>query len=195
MAAIDLVSDLREGTTISHVAIEGGIVLVAFFGAAVVARRLLMLAAEARASAAQARSLASQLAKSDADAERWRTAARDLMRGLSQAIDDQFDRWQLSPAEKEVGLLLLKGLSHREIADARSVTEATARQQSGAVYKKAGLSGRNDLAAFFLEDLMLPTEKDERAQHLLNPASRDEHAKREGTHPTSTPLTSNKGSN
>lgn len=77
--------------------------------------------------------------------------------GLGQAIDEQFDRWHLSPAEKEVGLLLLKGLSHKEVAEARAVTEATARQQARAVYKKAGLSGRHDLAAFFLEDLMLPT--------------------------------------
>jgi DNA-binding NarL/FixJ family response regulator len=62
----------------------------------------------------------------------------------------------LSPAEKEVALLLLKGLAHKEIAQARSITEATARQQARAVYKKAGLAGRNDLAAFFLEDLLLP---------------------------------------
>lgn len=62
----------------------------------------------------------------------------------------------MSPAEKEVALLLLKGLSHKDIADVRSVTEATARQQARAVYKKAGLAGRNDLAAFFLEDLLLP---------------------------------------
>ena len=27
------------------------------------------------------------------------------------------------------------------------------------MYKKAGLSGRNDLAAFFLEDLLLPASK------------------------------------
>jgi hypothetical protein len=51
---------------------------------------------------------------------------------------------------------LLKGLSHKEIAEVRSITEVIARQQARAVYKKAGLSGRNDLAAFFLEDLLLP---------------------------------------
>ena len=66
------------------------------------------------------------------------------------------ERWSLTPAEKEVALLLLKGLSHKEIAQARSITEATARQQARAVYRKAGLSGRNELAAFFLEDLLLP---------------------------------------
>ncbi|KPK49998.1 MAG: LuxR family transcriptional regulator, partial [Myxococcales bacterium SG8_38_1] len=91
-------------------------------------------------------------------ASRWRGEVRDLMKGLSAAIDQQFDRWDLTPAEKEVALLLLKGLSHKDIAEVRSVTEATARQQARAVYKKGGLSGRHDLAAFFLEDLMLPME-------------------------------------
>ncbi|MFA9412961.1 MAG: helix-turn-helix transcriptional regulator [Deltaproteobacteria bacterium] len=46
----------------------------------------------------------------------------------------------------------------KEVASVRSVSDATARQQVRAVYKKAGLSGRHDLAAFFLEDLMLPAE-------------------------------------
>lgn len=160
LAAVDLVSDLREGTTISHVVVEGTILLLGFLGAALVARKLMLVKRLARAASAEASSLAGELAKSAAEAERWRSEARDLMRGLSQAVDEQFDRWQLSPAEKEVGLLLLKGLSHREIAEARSVTEATARQQARAVYKKAGLSGRHDLAAFFLEDLMLPAETD-----------------------------------
>ena len=84
-----------------------------------------------------------------------------MMKGLAEALDQQFDRWRLSPAEKEVALLLLKGLSHKDIAEVRSVTAATARQQARSVYKKAGLSGRHDLAAFFLEDLMLPIQTPE----------------------------------
>jgi len=103
--------------------------------------------------------LTEQLETSQADASRWRSEARDLMIGLAEAIDQQFDRWGLTPAEKEVALLLLKGLSHKDIAEMRAVTEATARQQARAVYKKGGLSGRHDLAAFFLEDLMLPVER------------------------------------
>ncbi len=156
LAGVDLVSDLREGTPLAHVVVEGTILFVGFLGAALVARKLIQVTRLARTASAEARSLADELAKSNAEAERWRGEARDLMRGLSQAIDEQFDRWRLSPAEKEVGLLLLKGLSHREIAHVRSVTEATARQQARSVYKKAGLTGRHDLAAFFLEDLILP---------------------------------------
>ncbi len=73
-----------------------------------------------------------------------------------EAINRQFTRWALSPAEREVGLLLLKGLSHREIAQVRSTTETTIRQQALALYRKSGLGSRAELSAFFLEDLLLP---------------------------------------
>ena len=59
-------------------------------------------------------------------------------------------------AEREVALLILKGLRHKEIASARNTTERTVRQQALGVYKKAGLDGRTDLAAFFLEDFLPP---------------------------------------
>jgi DNA-binding NarL/FixJ family response regulator len=61
-----------------------------------------------------------------------------------------------SPAEREVALLLVKGLSSNEIATVRATSERTVRQQSQAVYRKAGVAGRAELAAFFLEDLLLP---------------------------------------
>jgi DNA-binding CsgD family transcriptional regulator len=80
------------------------------------------------------------------------------MCGLGAAIEKQFERWALSKSEAEVGLLLLKGLSHREIGEVRGVSERTVREQARAVYRKAGLSGRSALSAFFLEDLLLPVE-------------------------------------
>ncbi len=157
LAALDLASDLRDGTTVGHVVAEGGVFLVGLLGATVMAARLMRVMRSARAAQDEAVALAEQLKVTQAEAARWRDEARDLLNGLGAALDRQFERWALSPAEKEVALLLLKGLSHKELAEVRSVTEATARQQARAVYKKAGLSGRNDLAAFFLEDLLLPS--------------------------------------
>jgi DNA-binding CsgD family transcriptional regulator len=156
LAAIDIAWDLGEGTTVSHVVVEGGLFLVGLIGAVIMARRLVAVVRGARLAREEADALAKRLEETAAEAARWRSEARDLLSGLGAALDRQFERWALSPAEKEVALLLLKGLSHKEIAAARSITEATARQQARAVYKKAGLSGRNDLAAFFLEDLLLP---------------------------------------
>jgi DNA-binding CsgD family transcriptional regulator len=87
---------------------------------------------------------------------RFRGESQQHARGLGEAIDRQFQRWGLSPAEREVALLLVKGLSHKEAAEVRATSERTVRQQALAVYRKAGLAGRAELAAFFLEDLLQP---------------------------------------
>ena len=163
LAAIDIQADLREGTAFAHVTAEGGVLLLALLGSVFMTRRLVLTMRHARAVQKEALALAGELEVTRAEASRWKSEARDLVRGLAEAIDQQFDRWCLTAAEKEVALLLLKGLSHKEIAAVRSVTEATARQQARAVYKKSGLSGRHDLAAFFLEDLMLPLEPEKTA--------------------------------
>lgn len=94
-----------------------------------------------------------------AEGAQWRTDMRELIKGLSSAIDAQFDRWGLTPAEREVALLLLKGLSHKEIAVVREASVLTVRQQARSVYAKANLSGRAALSAFFLEDLLLPVDQ------------------------------------
>ncbi len=156
LAALDLIADLGEGTSGSHVVLEGGSVAVGLGGAVWMAFRQRALAREARALSLQADALSRHLEASRADAARWREEARDLISGLGAAIDRQLDQWGLSPAEKEIALLLLKGLSHKEVAEVRGVSEATVRQQARSIYKKAGLDGRHDLAAFFLEDLLGP---------------------------------------
>ena len=90
--------------------------------------------------------------------QRWRSEARSYLDGLGQAIEGQFSRWNLTEAEREVALLMLKGLSHKEIATVRAVSERTVREQSRSVYSKSGLTGRAGLSAFFLEDLLAPIE-------------------------------------
>lgn len=143
LAGLDLAADLREGTTLRHTVIEGGIVLVGVAG----------LAFALRASFASRRKLTTRLAEVQQEAERWRQEAQEALAGLGAAIDRQLLRWQLTPAEREIARFLLKGLAHKEIADLRGVSEATVRQQARAIYQKAGVEGRHDLAAFFLTGL------------------------------------------
>lgn len=69
-------------------------------------------------------------------------------------IDEQFNQWQFSRGEKEIALLLIKGLSMKEIATIRGSNENTVRQQSSQIYKKSSLHGRMELSAFFLDDLL-----------------------------------------
>jgi len=86
----------------------------------------------------------------------WRDSAEQALEGMGRAIDRQFGAWQLTPAERDVALLLLKGYSHKAIAKETERSPQTVRQHAAVVYKKAGLGGRAELSAFFLEDLMLP---------------------------------------
>jgi DNA-binding CsgD family transcriptional regulator len=107
----------------------------------------------ARSAVALKRSLAERVIERDA----WRARAHKSLEGLGQAVDDQFRQWGLTPAEREVALLLLKGNGHKQIAGATGRSERTVRQHAVTVYRKAGLGGRAELAAFFLEDLSLPS--------------------------------------
>ena len=93
--------------------------------------------------------------------QRWRNESRALLAGLGEAIDSQFSRWNLTEAERDVALLLLKGLSLKEAAAIRATTERTIRAQARAIYAKAGLTGRASLSAFFLEDLLAPLDHDQ----------------------------------
>mgnify|MGYP000042696688 FL=1 len=72
----------------------------------------------------------------------------------SELIHQQFDQWQLSQSQQEIGLLLLKGLSFNEIAAIRETKEKTVRQQASEIYKKAGVAGRHAFSAWFFEDFL-----------------------------------------
>ena len=120
-------------------------------------------------SAHAAAALQLRLTEQSAERDRWRASSREALEGLARAIDAQFAEWQLTPAEREVALMLLKGYGHKQIAALTGRSERTARQHAGVVYEKAGLGGRAELAAFFLQDLMLPEEERE-VLHASGPA-------------------------
>lgn len=73
----------------------------------------------------------------------------------SKHIQQQFKFWGFTHSEKEVALLILKGLSFNEIAKTRQTKEKTVRQQASSIYKKSDVAGRHELAAWFLEDLLV----------------------------------------
>lgn len=98
-----------------------------------------------------------------AERDAWRASAERALQGLGAAIDAQLVRWGLTATEREIALLLLKGRSHKEIAYSSGRSERTVRQHAVAVYQKSGLAGRAELAAFFLEGLMLPASEGEAA--------------------------------
>lgn len=161
MVGIDLLTDAKEGVVLWHVLVEGSAGLAALFGIFYFLKDSYKLRHKLTDSLNENLKLKQQ-------AEEWKQAAQKYIEGLSQSIDLQLTKWSLSQAEKEVALLLLKGLSLKEIAEIRNTTEKTARVQSIAVYSKSGLAGRSELAAFFLEDLLQPQSTAFKAPNLEN---------------------------
>lgn len=149
LIAWDLFEDFRRGTGGLHVGIEFAVLLLAAGGAALLLRR-------AYAVRVSLRALQGELEQVRRESARWRQDSRALIDGLARAIRHQFDAWQLTAAEAEIAMLLLKGLSLKEIAAMRATSERTVREQARSVYRKAGVSGRSGLSAYFLEDLLLP---------------------------------------
>jgi DNA-binding CsgD family transcriptional regulator len=149
--ALDLVADWRAGSDPGHLGLEAVVLVLAAAGA-------WRLWAQFRLERKQVRGLHHRLAAASAAAEMWRRGTEELLAGLGREIDRQFAAWGLTLAEREIALLMLKGLSLREIAGVRETSERTVRQQTLAVYRKAGVAGRAELAAFFLEDLLLPRD-------------------------------------
>ena len=98
------------------------------------------------------------LAERQDERDAWRTSAQAALDGLGRAIDERFAAWELTPTEREIALLLLKGRSHKQIAYDTGRGERTVRQHAVSIYHKSGLAGRAELSAFFLEDLMLPAD-------------------------------------
>jgi DNA-binding NarL/FixJ family response regulator len=93
-----------------------------------------LLALRVRAQGEESSLLRHDLELIAARNEQWRRETDIHLRELGRAIKGQFDRWRLTGAEQDIGLLLLKGFSHKEIARIRSTSEATIRQQAASVY-------------------------------------------------------------
>jgi len=142
---IDLVYDLSHGSTLQHVLKEASVVFISTLA-------IVWILREMRHQARQLSALKEEI----------ETAARqqpdayvlEARRQLAGVIGQQFTDWRLTDSEREVGWLLLKGLSLKEIAAVRNTLEKTVRQQASSIYKKAGLTGRHAFSAWFIEDLL-----------------------------------------
>lgn len=147
--AIDLVNDSMDGVVWWHILAEGTAGLLAIGGIFYLVKDSLRL----RHDLTYAKDRETKL---QAQADQWQSQAKAYLDGLSVLIADQLTTWSLTPAEREVAFLLLKGMSLKDISTLRGTTEKTARVQSMAIYAKAGLAGRSELSAFFLEELLPP---------------------------------------
>lgn len=92
-----------------------------------------------------------------------RHRAEEKLRRASGAfmalLEERFAEWALTPAERDVALFAIKGMSTSEIAGLRGTSEGTIKAQTNAIYRKAGVGGRPQLLSLFIEDLMAEDSK------------------------------------
>lgn len=131
-----------------HMGVDAVVVLVSFGGVAYLVWQNYRKRQEIEA-------LHDQLNHSHARISDLHKKLQQASKGYADVIQEQMEAWEFSPTEKEVAMLLLKGLSFEEIAAIRSTKEKTVRQQAIAIYRKSGLNGRHAFAAWFFEDFLL----------------------------------------
>ena len=151
LLALEIVTEADE-ISLFDLAVDAlGLLLtiVAAVGVALLAQRV---QAQREEKAALLRDL--ELAR--AEGESWRAKVQANLDGIRAEIAHQFRQWGMTAAEQEIGLLILKGLNHKQIAALRGTSEATVRQQAQAIYRKADLPGKTGFSAYFLEDLFAP---------------------------------------
>jgi DNA-binding CsgD family transcriptional regulator len=86
--------------------------------------------------------------------ERMTRQLRAASTAFRELLEERFDEWGLTAAERDVALFAIKGLSTQEIASLRSTSEGTVKAQTNAIYRKAGVTGRPQLLSVFIDDLM-----------------------------------------
>lgn len=73
---------------------------------------------------------------------------------MAEVIEAFFHDWALTPSERDVALMVLKGVDNDTIARLRGTAPGTVRAQCTAIYSKAGVDGRAQLFSVFMEELL-----------------------------------------
>lgn len=144
--ASDIIIDLNQGLPFDHILHEFLILLLS----------LVLVIFQLRSGIQKSQRLenaASELKKIYLENEEFKKKVSDHSSAFSQAAEEQFTAWGLTKSERDIAVLLIKGLSMKEIAQLRDSHESTVRQQATGIYKKSKLENRQQLSAFFLEDL------------------------------------------
>ena len=143
----DLVADSYHGANTEHIVKEAVIIILSLSAIA-------WLLYDLRERRLQISSLKQELEAISSTQATPKTYVLEGRRTLGNVVSQQFEEWNLTDSEREVGWLLLKGLSLKEISIVRNTKEKTVRQQASSIYSKAGIDGRHAFSAWFIEDIL-----------------------------------------
>jgi len=144
----DFLKDIHQGDEWLHISLEILTVFLSVWGIAMLIRAINSRSNEITA-------LNQKVEKTENDLELSHSKLKEIGREYSKYLHKQFNAWELTPSEKEVALVLLKGLSFKEIAEVRNTKEKTVRQQASTIYRKSNVSGRHEFSAWFFEDMLV----------------------------------------
>lgn len=151
----DFYNDMQEDEhNRLHLGLEALIILVSLSAISYLIREIHQRRREIEVLTKQLKTTRETLDETRASLSELDNKRRQASRQYGAVISEQLTAWGLSASEQEVALLLLKGLSFDEIANVRDTKEKTVRQQATAIYRKSGLSGRHEFAAWFFEDFL-----------------------------------------
>ena len=146
-SGVDLVTDLSHGADKEHIIKEAIVVAISMIGIA-------WLLVGLRQQRLEIKALRQELETANTSRLQPKKYVLEARKKLGNVVTQQFSEWALTGSEIEVGWLLLKGLSLKEIAMVRNTQEKTVRQQASSIYKKAGVTGRHAFSAWFIEDIL-----------------------------------------
>jgi len=94
--------------------------------------------------------LHSEIDKKNQEIDVYKKKYKKSIQEIKHGIQEQFHHWNLTKEEQKIAQYLILGYSFKQISGLLNKSEKTIRNQSLSIYKKAGMTGRNDLAGFFL---------------------------------------------
>lgn len=78
-----------------------------------------------------------------------------LLRGRFQEVmQSRFEDWNLTPAERDVAVLIFKGLNVAQIADARNSAAGTVKAQTTSIFRKVGVSSKSELMSAIIDEFL-----------------------------------------
>lgn len=103
--------------------------------------------------------LRSYLALLKINAERSRETIQILRGNFDEVLHEKFNSWNLTPAERDITLLIIRGLNVADIAMARNTAPGTIKAQSTSIFRKIGVRSKTELMSLIIDEFLDTTEK------------------------------------
>ena len=145
-----------QASTLKYVTafLIGSVVFFVFDVASDIYERIIASNAPTGALILAIRILVRQLRWLQARNARQSESLRFLRGEMDSFVQGKFDEWTLTPAERDIAMYMLKGLSIAEIASARSTAEGTVKAQTSNIFRKTGVASRLELMSLFMDEFL-----------------------------------------